>query len=605
MAAPGLRISLEKSDDSGATVSRTLSRFFLAILVLSWLSSATLTAAAQSRLASKQDASPVPDQAPAATISAPTPAPVSGGDAQEPSVTIRQTVRRVIVDVTVRDANGKPVHGLSANDFSITEDKQPQHLLSFDVYDLNKPSISRGPNAAPLPPNVFENIPAAPERGPLYVILFDMVNMDTADEITSRQQLLKFINSKPAGTRFAIFVTSDQLRLVQGFTDDRGLLTATLDGKHPRAHVPRMFLYGGNYGRGNPYTAVDMLTHVGEYLDGIPGRKNLLWLSGGFALNLFAREADDSELRDAVIAAINALAQAQVAVYPVDVSGVQLDISAAFNNDYRSEDAIAAMTGGRAFYSTNEVSSALVEATEDGGNYYTLTYSPSDQEDDGKCHKISVKLDQQHDQLSYRQQYCRAPLVSAANVDEDGANSNPAGAPALAVPLQAGDLLQGNIRPGAPMLHDLVFSAHMYTDRPALATSAQMAQLETQAAFYRTQSRNRPLKPLPPVKIQTYTIDYRVLDPEPVLNGKPRTLEFAVAAFDEDGKVLNGIVNDGMQDATSQASDNKAGLFRMRQTLVVPVSAKSLRVGVRDRMNDRMGTLEVPLPLSAESVAKK
>jgi VWFA-related protein len=572
---------------------------------LSWLSSATLTAAAQSRLASKQDASPVPDQAPAATISAPTPAPVSGGDAQEPSVTIRQTVRRVIVDVTVRDANGKPVHGLSANDFSITEDKQPQHLLSFDVYDLNKPSISRGPNAAPLPPNVFENIPAAPERGPLYVILFDMVNMDTADEITSRQQLLKFINSKPAGTRFAIFVTSDQLRLVQGFTDDRGLLTATLDGKHPRAHVPRMFLYGGNYGRGNPYTAVDMLTHVGEYLDGIPGRKNLLWLSGGFALNLFAREADDSELRDAVIAAINALAQAQVAVYPVDVSGVQLDISAAFNNDYRSEDAIAAMTGGRAFYSTNEVSSALVEATEDGGNYYTLTYSPSDQEDDGKCHKISVKLDQQHDQLSYRQQYCRAPLVSAANVDEDGANSNPAGAPALAVPLQAGDLLQGNIRPGAPMLHDLVFSAHMYTDRPALATSAQMAQLETQAAFYRTQSRNRPLKPLPPVKIQTYTIDYRVLDPEPVLNGKPRTLEFAVAAFDEDGKVLNGIVNDGMQDATSQASDNKAGLFRMRQTLVVPVSAKSLRVGVRDRMNDRMGTLEVPLPLSAESVAKK
>ncbi|HEY3972870.1 MAG TPA: VWA domain-containing protein [Candidatus Sulfotelmatobacter sp.] len=586
-------------------MSRTLSRFFLAILVLSWLSSATLTAAAQSRLASKQDASPVPDQAPAATISAPTPAPVSGGDAQEPSVTIRQTVRRVIVDVTVRDANGKPVHGLSANDFSITEDKQPQHLLSFDVYDLNKPSISRGPNAAPLPPNVFENIPAAPERGPLYVILFDMVNMDTADEITSRQQLLKFINSKPAGTRFAIFVTSDQLRLVQGFTDDRGLLTATLDGKHPRAHVPRMFLYGGNYGRGNPYTAVDMLTHVGEYLDGIPGRKNLLWLSGGFALNLFAREADDSELRDAVIAAINALAQAQVAVYPVDVSGVQLDISAAFNNDYRSEDAIAAMTGGRAFYSTNEVSSALVEATEDGGNYYTLTYSPSDQEDDGKCHKISVKLDQQHDQLSYRQQYCRAPLVSAANVDEDGANSNPAGAPALAVPLQAGDLLQGNIRPGAPMLHDLVFSAHMYTDRPALATSAQMAQLETQAAFYRTQSRNRPLKPLPPVKIQTYTIDYRVLDPEPVLNGKPRTLEFAVAAFDEDGKVLNGIVNDGMQDATSQASDNKAGLFRMRQTLVVPVSAKSLRVGVRDRMNDRMGTLEVPLPLSAESVAKK
>ena len=80
-------------------------------------------------------------------------------------MTIHQTVRRVIVDVMVRDADGKPVHGLTASDFSITEDKEPQRALSFDVFDFDKASISRGPNAPPLPPNVFENIPKALERG--------------------------------------------------------------------------------------------------------------------------------------------------------------------------------------------------------------------------------------------------------------------------------------------------------------------------------------------------------------------------------------------------------------------------------------------------------
>ena len=141
---------------------------------------------------------------------------------------------------------------------------------------------------------------------------------------------------------------------------------------------------------------------------------------------------------------------------------------------------------------------------------------------------------------------------------------------------------------GAPMLHDLVFSAHVRTDGGVvMATAAQMEQLQEQAAFFRTHRRNKPVKPLPPVRIQTYTIDYRVLDPQfkaqAERSGKQPTLEFAVAAFDNAGRVLNGVVNDGVQEASTQASENKAGLFRVRQSLVVPIDAKSIRVGVRDR----------------------
>ena len=80
-------------------------------------------------------------------------------------------------------------------------------------------------------------------------------------------------------------------------------------------------------------------------------------------------------------------------------------------------------------------------------------------------------------------------------------------------------------------------------------------------------------------------------------------LEFAVAAFDRDGRLLNGVVNDAMPEST-QGGENKAGLYRVHQSLVVPVTAVSIRVGVRDRASDRMGTLEVPFPLKTEPVAQ-
>jgi VWFA-related protein len=466
----------------------------------------------------------------------------------------------VIVDVMVRDADGKPVHGLTTSDFSITEDKEPQRVLSFDVYDFDKASISRAPNAPPLPPGVFENIPKVPERGPLYVMLLDLVNTEIADQMTARQQVLKFIQSKPAGTRFAVFVTTDKLYLAQGFTEDKDLLYAALDSKRPKSHVPRVFMLARNYGYGDPYTAVDMLTHIGEYLDGIPGRKNLIWVAGTFPLSSSPEEGS-SPLPDQIKEAINALAQAQIAVFPADVRGVDPNPAAGtYVASKAAEEEIASLTGGRAFYSDNGLVDILNTATEDGGNYYTLTYSPPAYTGDGKCHNIAVKLNQEKYQLSYRHDYCRVPLVSTTT-EEDQHNAKSA---AVAVPLQAGDVLQGNIKPGAPMLHDLMFSAHLRTEGGVVtATPTQMVLLEEQSAFYRIHSRNRPLKPLPPVKVQTYTVDYRVLDPQfkvAAEHGGPKaTLEFAVAAFDEDGKVLNGIVNDGVPEESTQPAENKAG----------------------------------------------
>jgi|SRR5579872_265023 VWFA-related protein len=572
---------------------------------------------------------------------------------QQPTLTIRQTVRRVVVDVMVRDASGKPVHGLTAGDFTVKEDHHPERVLSFDVYDFDKPSISRGPNAPPLPPNLFLNVPTVPEHGPLYVILYDMVNMEKEDQMTARPQILKFIKNAPAGTRFAVFVNSDEVYLAQGFTTDKDLLYACLDSKHARPHVPKIFLNGRSYGMGDPYTVMDVMTHIGQYLDGIPGRKNLIWVSGRFPAAVFPREGDPVDAQDDIRQEMTTLAQAQVAVFPVSVRGVVVAcegcMTGAMPNggaggqevslppgqaapnalssptaspvvsgmqvagkgtgslveDNATEDEIASETGGRAFYSDNSVSALLEQATEDGGNYYTLTYSPSSSSDDGKCHGISVEVAGGKYQLSYRRSYCRAPLVSTASDDAVAKSSGPT----LTVPTQAGDVLQGNMKQGAPMVHDLIFSAHVRTEGGVvLANSEEMAHLQEQAQLMQARRKNKPPKPLPPAKVQKYTVEYRVFDPQfkaqAARTGRQPTLEFAIAAFDADGKMINGMVNDAVLESPAGADRNKSGLYRAHQSLVVPLNAVSIRVGVRDRISDRMGTLEVPLPLKPEPVAQ-
>ena len=149
----------------------------------------------------------------------------------------RKSVHRVILDVVVTDANEKPVRGLTRDDFAVAEDGKPQRVLSFDVHDFEAPP-EMPPSMSALPPNTYMNVPTAPERGPLYVVLYDMVNMNMDDQGTARKQLLSFITNKPAGTRFAIFVLSDGLRLIQGFTADHGCYLRPWTRKVP----DRMFL---------------------------------------------------------------------------------------------------------------------------------------------------------------------------------------------------------------------------------------------------------------------------------------------------------------------------------------------------------------------------
>jgi VWFA-related protein len=569
---------------------------------------------------------------------------------------LRMEVRRVPVDVVVTDKLGNAVRGLKKDDFVVKEDKTIQTVLSFDYFDG---SVTRyvPQKLPPLPANTFINLPGEQERGPLCVLYYDMVNTKPEDQMTFHKQLLDFVDEAAPGTRIALFVNASGLHLIQGFTSDRALLHAAILSKGPGPHIPDVFLYGENYGREDMGAAASNLQFLAEYLGGIAGRKNLIWLSGKFPLPygpvfrpITGGDAT-SKTAEVVRKAFAAMMRSQVAVYPVDVKGVVLweerssspagdaagDLSQPNNPstappgggagdgtgyassgvggagglsgysvtsaDQSQEEYIASSTGGHAYYSNNDVSGVMEKAVELGQSYYTLSYEPTNAKFDGSDRRIEVTLANKSGYtLSYRNLYYAVPD------DADRTSPKSETPQARFVAAKTTDTLYANIEHGAPMLHDLLFTTHLAgVGAPVLATAEQMAQLEDSPAFFRTRHRDKPLKPLAPVKLQRYLVDYVVIDPQlkalAARGGKPPVLEFAAAAYDADGILLNSTLNQGLASAGSQASGKDGALFRAQQELEAPPGAAWIRLAVRDTVSDRTGTLEVRLPLKPEPVS--
>ena len=73
------------------------------------------------------------------------------GDAQQqqpqtqtPQATFRTTTRLIVQSVFVKDKDGKPIEGLTAKDFVVTEDGQPQDI-AFVEYQRLRPRCPRKP----------------------------------------------------------------------------------------------------------------------------------------------------------------------------------------------------------------------------------------------------------------------------------------------------------------------------------------------------------------------------------------------------------------------------------------------------------------------------
>jgi len=291
-------------------------------------------------------------------------------DAQS-NFTFRASANLVILDVVVSDSAGRPVHGLTAADFTVKEDSRPQTVNGFQEHALSAAApSSAGAAAAPkLAPGLFTNFAATTSEGPANVLLLDMLNTPLQDQNYARRQIETYLNRAPPNLRIAIFGLANSLTILQGFTSDPQILKAALAGKN--AAKTSSLLNDATGGGGNDaggetalsdsiatlgdtpdiqelvanaqqfeaetqtermnvraQITLDALNELARYLANIPGRKNLIWFSGSFPVSVLpntdindgfmSSASSEAEFRETM----TLLARSQVSLYPVDVRGV-------------------------------------------------------------------------------------------------------------------------------------------------------------------------------------------------------------------------------------------------------------------------------------------
>ena len=531
---------------------------------------------------------------------------------ETPPYTIPITVRSVVLDVVVRDRRHQAVTGLKRQDFRVLDNRERQKILSFQEFNFDAPYDFHPARVPDLPPNTYTDVPTGPDRGPLYVIVWDAVDMGGEDQEYARQILQKFLAGKPVGTRFELYYLGLDLQLVQGFTTDFTKLLDPFDVHRKGAqHIPYRFLYGANSDI-DPY---GVMAYIGHTLEGLPGRKNLIWMSSGFPgpgfccdgpgqsryfmdhMAMMDASADASTVleEEEVREASDALNAGQVSVYPIDVGG--LKPPAPYGGIDLVADQMAHDTGGKAYYNNNRLDEMLTDAISNGASYYELSYSPSDFMLNGKLHRLKVLVPEDSKyELEYRQYY----FADDPNKPMTKAEKNYAAAIAdHPVAHQPGDTLWAYMQHGAPEAHQILFRVEFHATAPAMATPNQMADLVWQPAYFVVRRSKKPAKVPPPIPLQRYTIDYRVIDAT-AQEHQGQVLEFAAGAFGEDGRLENGLCQNAVRPESGSGGAKPSDFFRAQQTLDVPVTAKWLRVAVRDIHTDRIGTLEIPLPLTGQ-----
>lgn len=346
--------------------------------------------------------------------------------------------RVVLTDVTVTDKNGNPVRGLKERDFRIFDNGRGEEVKSFEEHaEKGAPRFEslKGPSG------VYSNAGMLHPPALVNAILIDTTTIDLVDQMYLYQQLTKFVQQLPGGGAVAIFCRAGQMTLeLQGFTSDHVALMKAI-----RKAIPRFQAGDAEYA-----TDYGTMQQMAYYLSEVPGKKNLLWFSGGSSLFLHTIPTGNQQMGGTSSGPPGTMAMAQppsatgeesvdqpdwrqiydvleqerITLYPIDARGLVTYGSEQMMEQHELMDTDAQATGGQARYDTNGLAQAAERIVNTDGDYYTLTYSPNDLRNNGRWHGVTVKLREAGYHLSYRRGYFddekngKSPTAKTRNILE-------------------------------------------------------------------------------------------------------------------------------------------------------------------------------------------
>jgi len=370
------------------------------------------------------------------------------------------TTQLVVEDVIIRGKDGSPVSNLKAGDFTIIEDGKPQKISVFEFQKLEAqaaatpgPAPSAVTPAQPEPPAVkpVTATEIAPEKPGdikyrdkrLLVMFFDMTSMPIQDQIRAQAAAQKFLKTQmTASDLVAIMTFSNDIKVVQDFTDDRDLLSREirglvigegqgLDETNSDDSAPDT---GAAFSEDdtefnifNTDRQLSALATAGHMLGSLNEKKALVYFASGMQRNGVDNQAQ-------LQATINAAIRANVSFYPIDARGLVAtaplgdatksapggqgmysgsSARAATSNFQGQQETLytlASDTGGKALLDNNDLSMGIVQAQKDIASYYIIGYYSTNDALDGRFRRIKISvndaaLNARIAKLDYRQGY--------------------------------------------------------------------------------------------------------------------------------------------------------------------------------------------------------
>jgi VWFA-related protein len=333
---------------------------------------------------------------------------------------LQVTTRFIQVDAVVLDRDDVPVKGLTQADFTILENGVPQPISYFSA----ESPAARVADSVALPPGTFSNRVRNQAGSPtnLTVIVLDGVNTYYMNHDYVKKQVISFLSTLQPTDRVALYgigrttiwvlhdFTSNAADLLRTIQENSGKKGPSIDGSRgfdeflvdANVMTNRVPAYarGTNTRSGNALNALEV---IANHLASIPGRKNIIWVSGSFPIQTggmspFSTRGSNprNTFESAIAAAMRVITNDEVAIYPVDTHGLAGFAAPPQNrlngNSLQTMQQIAGMTGGVAYFNTNSIGGAIRRAIDDAGAAYELGYYPLNTTADGKFRQITVKV---------------------------------------------------------------------------------------------------------------------------------------------------------------------------------------------------------------------
>ena len=373
--------------------------------------------------------------------------------AQAPdNFTLSVKVQLVVESVVVRDKQGKPIHGLSAKDFTVTEDGAPQTIKICEYQNLSANSellpVSK-PGEEDI--HIYKRLaqtqiaPESPDHERyknrrLMALYFDMSAMRPADQMRALGAAEQFVRTQMTTADLVAIMryNSASVDILEDFTANRDKLLSILqtmivgEGQESAEEVDDASSAdtGAAFGQDdsefnifNTDRQLAALETAAKLLGQVPEKKSLIYFAGGLRLNGVDNQAQMHATVDAAI-------KAGVSFWPIDARGLVAQAplgdatqgsqgnagiytgaaaNAVRTNFQLSQDtlyALAGDTGGKALFDSNDLDHGIVQAQDAISDYYVIGYYTTNTNRDGKFRRVKIALAGDSEaKLDYRQGY--------------------------------------------------------------------------------------------------------------------------------------------------------------------------------------------------------